>query len=94
MKVGHSIGSYMAIDIFRRSLEKVMTTFPKIKFVQKHHVTFSCSSHFKDPFHLYFCWFLGDILHWTISLFGNKPRIEDAAYYSEDCSVKFFLCFE
>ena len=37
--------------------------------------------------------FIGDILHWAISIFGLKPAIDRAVYCWKNCSVKFFLCY-
>ena len=94
MKVGHSIGSYISIDMFKRSSKKVMTTFGKFNLFDiimlPPHVLLTLKCLFVDIS----AGFIGDILHWAISIFGLKPAINRAVYYWKNCSVKFFLCYE
>lgn len=34
---------------------------------------------------------IGDILHWTVSIFGANPTISNTIDYWESCSVMFFI---
>lgn len=90
LQVGHSIGSYISVEMFKRSPEKVIT-FVNYSFVMLPSVEFlTMENLFADiVFGI-----VGEILYRNISIFGAKPTIQKAVYYWEDCRVKFLLCYE
>ncbi|KAH7511511.1 hypothetical protein JRO89_XSUnG0195800 [Xanthoceras sorbifolium] len=87
--VGHSIGSYISVEMLRRCSEKVMSSLHKFD-TSVSSFYFSCGSNIPTMFLSTCSVVLGDILYWTLSIFGVKSTISTAVYYRENCSVNLF----
>lgn len=91
LKVGHSIGAYISMEMFRRSPDKVITNYSSFRVYHATcHVLLMQKNPAPNPFPALFNRWIGYLLCWTISIFGIKLRIQEADYHWEDFSVNLF----
>lgn len=94
LQVGHSIGSYISVEMFKRSPAKVTKTLYKFCLLLIFHTDSHKGLWLGNLFPDMVYGIVGEILYRTISVSGVEPTIQKAGSYWEACSVKFFVCYE